>query len=193
MNKKQLYESIMHSVAKQVLKALNENEMAEKDGQIKIDKSKIKVVEIKNIDQLINIVHNSEPDEKTNIGFWLFYNDLKKDYRMYGSINKAPIYIRYFAYLYDGDVIALKGFSTEYYTKYQYNEKFAGYVRYMGFQVDSAYKGNDLQNYLNKQFEEQFKKLGYKGITMMCYTPSLCQKYLRDGYKGKENFMWKTF
>jgi len=157
-----------------------------------VDKSKIKAVEIKNIVQLARIVKNSEPDEKTNTGFWLFANDLKKDYKMYGSINKEPVYIRYIAYLYEGEVIALKGFSTEYYNKYP-DPLFKGYVRYMGFQVDSQYNGNDLQKYLNDKFDEEMKNAGYKGVTMMCYRPSLRQKYLKDGYQGVENLMYKTF
>jgi len=160
----------------------------------KIDKSQIKAVKLKNIVQLARIVKNSEPDKSTDTGFWLFDESLKKDYRAYGNIGKAPFYIQYIAYLYDGQVIALRAYSTEYYDKvYPEEKQFNGYVRYIDFQVDSEYKGNNLQVFCNEWLEKQLESEGYKGVTLTCYTESLYEKYLSNGYVGTRELMWRTF
>lgn len=183
-----LYEKLMFQISKIVKQTIFEEE----NKIIKIDKEQIKAKFIVDYNELLKIIKNSNPNKENNTGFWLFDECIKKD-KNYLNIDDKPFYIQYIVYFYENTPIAMRSFSTKYYIHYNHDEKFKKFVHLFDFQVDSKYKGNNLQEYAWNHLENIVKKHGYEGFTLMCYEKSLKNKYLKNGFTGDEYLMWKKF
>jgi len=196
MNYKKLHESLMNNITRDIERLLLESS---EDELFIINKSKLKTREITDPNELLKIIEDSVPDKETGHGFWLFDESIKKDENAYLGIKQPPFYLHYILYTYNGEPVALNAFSTQYYKKYDLTEEtreYVDYIKLIDFQVDSRFRGNNIQKYCIDKMENIAKRYGYKGFTLMCYEPSLKEKYKRDGFldsDNDENLMYKDF